>query len=982
MRRRFGRRRWRGGNGGGEGGGSSRPPVDPSWVARLAETGAAGIPPLSSIRRDDVPEWLCGLAQGDSPTGERTLVAYSPTSGVAALLGAIAGGTGLAAEPGQRIRAVAIAPAWRDVDRRALALASSLPFELTALAVPALADEAAVEAEPQSAALGAQPELAGAALIGPGERARFERALAGLRGLAAKHGGVVRGGEASAELVLLARPVAALRAGQEGAVLDVIEPARASYRLAGEDLADALDRLEGQLRKFLSDRGIRDGEQGLRSRGWEPLAQAAGARAVRAWPAGDDCEAADFAGVDPDGTPLVGAVRRRLDLGALAAVVEAALRLETIFPALLAQVAPPVRLGTPSLALAGVEISGAVDVALRHLALGARTWTLRETPAGVDLALREPGAAPAPRAASLARPEPRFEPAREPRFAPPAPAAAPAEAFGRPEPRDDEEDDDEPGSLDAAANGDGPSGDGDGEGGGRRRRRRRGRRGRRGDGEGAPRDRQPERGGDRSEREPVEDRAADASAPRPFLEMSLFDLEDEPGDNGGGDDSRARRRRRGRRRGGRRSEGGEAPGDDDEEPGRSEAPRAQAPADVSDDEDPDPDALLELSPDAPELEEPEPQYEEGDLEEAPLSATERLRLERERRRRAQVAAAPLVPADEGSEGATPASEIEPELPRGRAAILAHADRRSILGALLLAREVRAIEGIWIYPQSELMTFFRSVGSDLRNNTPVYVVGFEAKPAHDAIQAAALYRGRIAWFDHRAWPPEDVHAMRQAIGAPMLHLTPGTESVLPAVLALCGRRSRFTDKLVDLLNGSFSQHDWERWGRLWWHRLGDLGRKPGDHRSDLEPLLAGRPSDLAREASRIAPPPLPSEVEFASSQDFRLVHFGGYGLVVAEVPRELDAALAARILRERFGAVLSLARNVGSETFVIGAEETGGRVLDVASMVDHLAEKLDWVEGLPGGDHVARFRIKDLDRHPSRLDEAVAEIGMSRSILDG
>ena len=206
--------------------------------------------------------------------------------------------------------------------------------------------------------------------------------------------------------------------------------------------------------------------------------------------------------------------------------------------------------------------------------------------------------------------------------------------------------------------------------------------------------------------------------------------------------------------------------------------------------------------------------------------------------------------------------------------------------------------------------------------------------------------------------------------------------VPAVLALCGRRSRFTDKLVDLLNGSFSQHDWERWGRLWWHRLGDLGRRPGDHRSDLEPLLAGRPSDLAREASRITPPPLPAEVEFASSQDFRLVHFGGYGLIVADVPRDLDAALTARILRERFGAVLSLARNVGSETFVIGAEETGGRVLDVSAMVDHLAEKLEWVEALPGGDHVARFRIRDLDRHPGRLDEAVAEIGMSRSILDG
>ncbi|HVH04385.1 MAG TPA: hypothetical protein VNE71_00115, partial [Myxococcota bacterium] len=146
MRRRFGRRRWRGGNGGEGGGGSTRPPVDPSWVARLAETGTAGVPPLVSLRRDDIPDWLCGLAQGESSTGERTLVAFSPTSGVAALLGAIVGGVSLAGESSGRIRVVAIASAWREVDRRALALAGGLPFELTALAVPSLADDGVVEA--------------------------------------------------------------------------------------------------------------------------------------------------------------------------------------------------------------------------------------------------------------------------------------------------------------------------------------------------------------------------------------------------------------------------------------------------------------------------------------------------------------------------------------------------------------------------------------------------------------------------------------------------------------------------------------------------------------------------------------------------------------------------------------------------------------------------------------------------------------------
>jgi hypothetical protein len=88
---------------------------------------------------------------------------------------------------------------------------------------------------------------------------------------------------------------------------------------------------------------------------------------VRPWPAGEDCAAADFAAVDAEGAPLVGALRKRLDLGVLAATLEAALRLEPLFGALLAQAPPPVRLGAPALTLAGVEIPAAVDLALKHL---------------------------------------------------------------------------------------------------------------------------------------------------------------------------------------------------------------------------------------------------------------------------------------------------------------------------------------------------------------------------------------------------------------------------------------------------------------------------------------------------------------------------------------------------------------------------------------------------------------------------------------
>jgi len=978
MRRRFGRRRWRGA-GGGEGG-AARPGVDPAFLARIAASGLVDVPALEPVRHEDVPDWLCALGAGVSAGGERRVVAFSPASGTAALLGALVAGLRGGAGGG-RLRAVAVAPHWREVDRRLLGLLAGLPFELTALAAPALGDDPAVE--PEGAAPRFVPaDLIGAAFDAAPQRALFERALAGLRGLAAKHGGVVRGAEGAAELVLLARPVAALRATPGGPALEVLEPSRSGAQLAGEELAEALDRLEGQLRRFLSDRRILEGDAGLRGAGWEVLAAAVGARHVCPWPlAGEDCEALDFAAVDPSGTPLVGALRRRLDLGALAAILEAALRAEPALAAILSDVGPPLRLGAPGLALAAGETSPAVDAVLAHLRLAVRGFAAREVAGRVELAARalataEPSTATAagPRVAPAATPAPAAAP---PAYSPPvvaaAPAFAPAPAAAAPaaEPATfsvldlaDEADESEGARGADALGSEGPSA----EGAGRRRRRRRGRRrGGEGEAERAPR--------------PAEEPAPEAAA-RPYLEVSLFDLDEEPGS---GDESRGRRRRR---RGGRRGRrDGDDARDDDDEPAAPGTPRAAAPAADDAEDDEDGEALLELS-DAPELEEPEvPAYEEGDLEEAPLSETERLRLERERRRRARLAAAaPVLHPEHGGEaaapGAAPEAAAAPELPRGRAAVLAHADRASIASAVLLAREMRSVEGIWIYPQADLMTFFRGVATDLRANTPIFVVGFEPKPAHDAIQAASLYAGRLVWFDHREWPPEDLHAMRRAIGAGMLHVTPGSESPLAAVLTLCTRRSRFSDKLVDLVNGRFSVHDWERWGRLWWHRLGELAKRVGDHRPDVEPLLVGRPSELAREAARVPVPPPPPEVEFAASRDFALVHFGGYGLVRVELPPELDVGLAARIVRERFGAALSLARRQGSETFTLGASDNGVRALDVAAMVDHLAEKLEWVQALSDADHVARFRIRDLERRPERADEVVAEIGMSRGVLEG
>jgi hypothetical protein len=315
--------------------------------------------------------------------------------------------------------------------------------------------------------------------------------------------------------------------------------------------------------------------------------------------------------------------------------------------------------------------------------------------------------------------------------------------------------------------------------------------------------------------------------------------------------------------------------------------------------------------------------------------------------------------------------------------VAHADRDSVAAAVLLARDLRLVESFWVYPQSELMTFFRSVATDLGAETPIYVVGFAARPARDTIQAAALYRGRLTWYDHHEWPPEDLESLRDAIGAENVDVQSGCGSSIPAVLTDRIRRSRFSDKLVELVTGRFSEHDYERWGRLWWHRLGEIAERSGEQRSAIEALLSGRPSDLAKEAAGVETPPIPPEVSYASERDFRVVHFAGYTLVVVPVPTELDPHLTARVVRERLGAQISLVHREAEDLMVLSGEESRGRHgFDMESLVNHLASKHDWIEVLRNEDHMARMRVHELATRPERLDELVAEVAMGRSMLEG
>jgi hypothetical protein len=385
------------------------------------------------------------------------------------------------------------------------------------------------------------------------------------------------------------------------------------------------------------------------------------------------------------------------------------------------------------------------------------------------------------------------------------------------------------------------------------------------------------------------------------------------------------------------------------------------------------ETLAPLSAEAPDLEAAvEPVYDEE--EEVDEAGTETQREEPAVRETARVAE--VTPVVE--------PEVAPRPPRRRSAFVAHADRISVLSAILLARDIRLIEGFWIYPQDELMTFFRSVATDLREETPIILVGFTAAPlARDTLQAASLYRDRLDWFDHHTWPPEDLQALRDAVGEDRVHVQPGTESSVAAILGQRTRRSRFSDKLVELITGRFTQHDYERWGRLWWHRAGELVSMPGERRSEIDPLLAGRPSDLARHAADEPLPPLPPELDYVSGRDFRLVHFGGYTLVVTLVPPELDLHLTARIARERYEAQLSLAYREGEEMIALGGDEgRTRRGLDLSGMASHLVAKHEWIEDLPDDDFVARVRVVGLWQHSERLDEVVAEIAMGRSIVEG
>ena len=911
MRRRFGRgRRGRQNDG-------AKAAIDAGpWLEKIAAEGISGASTLTPLDLSDIPETFAILGSGETDDGKQVLVGFSPDHGGNAALAVLAHARRLHADEGFAGEVFAIAPQWSIAARRWLPLLGETPFPFHAVAVSSLAEKgAAVEAEPSESVVALPAHRVANRLMRSGDRELFLRALSALEGLAAKHGGAVRGAGECAELVLLARRVAQLRAGNDGVVLETLLPDRSTATLDSKGLAAAMDRLEGQLRKRLNDRRIITGDEGHRTAALSGLAEAVGLRAVVTWPlGGSDSEVIDMVGIDAEGRPVLVAVRSRLGLAGLGEILDAILRLRPGLSLLFTDTPAPIRLDEPRLLLAATEVEDAVLRVLGALVFDHAVYDLepqRGEAAGVSLRQEGQGARSA-RASD----------------------------------------------------------------GGRSRRRRPRRRGR--DSSGGGEDAGRVEGREAADREPVASQAKRAEAPQ-YEDLSLFDLDDDPRPEAEGKDEGGRSRgRRPRRRRGHRGNAGGALAESTSEDG--DAPAADVTADQADvdallgaGDVLDPAATLDpMGDDASSGESDEAAvYIDGEADEDDWVA------ERAARKRARLANTEPEPEPE------PESDEPSKAPRRRAAIVAHADRDSLVAAILLARDIRQVEGFWVYPQQELMTFFRSIATDLRQETPIYLVGFSGRPAIDTIPAASLYAGRLGWFDHHEWPPEDLEAMRNAIGAENLTVEVGTGSSVPAVLTDRARRSRFSDKLVELVTGRFTQHDYERWGRVWWQRLGEIASQPGDRQSDVAPLLTGRPSDLAKEAANAELPPPPPEVDYVASRDFRVVHFGGHSLVVVPVRDDLDLHLTARVARERFGIRMSLAFHEGEELVVLGGEESRGkRLLDLGSMVSYLALKHEWVDALRDEDRVARLRVHDLSSRPERLEEVLADIGMGRSILEG
>jgi hypothetical protein len=305
------------------------------------------------------------------------------------------------------------------------------------------------------------------------------------------------------------------------------------------------------------------------------------------------------------------------------------------------------------------------------------------------------------------------------------------------------------------------------------------------------------------------------------------------------------------------------------------------------------------------------------------------------------------------------------------------DPESILAALVLARERRHIAFFWVCGQHQLMDFFRGKATDVDDRIDLLLVGFTAQPLpKETIGAAGLYRGQLSWYDHHEWPVEDLELLRDTVGADALSMTEGAANPMLAVMSTTERRSRFTDKLVDLSGRRLSEADMEKWGERLMGLVQRMAAQPGDYRTEIQSVLAGKPSDLP-----VAGDVYAAEAAWIQSHDPRVINFGEYQMVVSHVPEPLDAGEVGRRLRTKTGARLSLSTREGDSLAWIGCNDEK-RAINILGLVDFLSSKLPWAHTRSSADRAGRLEIEELAEHPERIDEIIAEIVRHKSILYG
>ncbi|HXX47467.1 MAG TPA: hypothetical protein VEN47_04505 [Myxococcota bacterium] len=337
---------------------------------------------------------------------------------------------------------------------------------------------------------------------------------------------------------------------------------------------------------------------------------------------------------------------------------------------------------------------------------------------------------------------------------------------------------------------------------------------------------------------------------------------------------------------------------------------------------------------------------------------------------------------EGEEERERAAPSEPEAPpprarRARAAIVVRDEPESILAALVLARDRRTIVSFRTLRQESLMDFFRGPATDIPENVDVLVVGFTAQPRpKEVLDSAELFRGRLQWFDHHEWAIEDVERLRAALGRDSILIANDAASPLAAVTQVTERRSRFTDKLVDLSARRLSEGDMQKWGYRVIQLIQRMAQSPGEHRAEIISVLAGKPTDLPSAADVYR-----AETDWVEEHDPRIVHFGEYQLAVCQVPRHLDAGEVGRRVRLRTGARLSLAAREGDDLVMLSCNDEK-RPLNVVNLLDAVGNELPFVRPKVGGDRIGRARVEELDRRPERIEELIGGIVRHRSMLYG